>query len=312
MNFYHWKSSLSLSATEKQYLNGLGTQKIYLRFFDLKVKEGQPYPEAILQAQGYGGNWQLIPTVYITNAALLATAESDLGALADNMLLKITEIWQQALGQKGVPAALQMDCDWTAQTGRKYFRLLELLKAKGAFQELSSTLRLHQVKYRETAGIPPADKVVLMFYNMGQLDNPREKNSILNLEIGEQYLERLKDYPLPMEVALPVFQWGVQIRAGKVMQLLNNFSPEEGLEKGILETEAENQYRVAKSGYLAGTYLYRGDLIRLERASTAQLEQAIEILREANPESFDLVLYHLDEAMLKRYPLPQLKEILTP
>ncbi len=74
--------------------------------------------------------------------------------------------------------ALQIDCDWTTKTAPKYFYFLQQIREKldahedgGTFASLamlSATIRLHQVKYPEKSGMPPVDKGVLMFYNMGE------------------------------------------------------------------------------------------------------------------------------------------------
>ncbi len=74
---------------------------------------------------------------------------------------------------------------------------------------LSATIRLHQVKYFETTGVPPVKSGMLMFYNTGDLENPSEENSILNIETAELYLSGLEDYPMQLDIVLPLFSWAV-------------------------------------------------------------------------------------------------------
>ena len=77
---------------------------------------------------------------------------------------------------------------------------------------LSATIRLHQVKYYKQAGIPPVDRGMLMFYNMGKLNALTAENSIYNSNDAAGYIETVDDYPLKLDLALPAFSWAVHFR----------------------------------------------------------------------------------------------------
>jgi hypothetical protein len=123
---------------------------------------------------------------------------------------------------------VQLDCDWTISTRVVYFHFLAALRARlPQGVALSATLRLHQYRYPDRTGIPPVDRVMLMFYNMGQLDDPDEPNSILNLAAAQPYLDGAPPYPVPLDVALPVFRWGVLYRDGRMTKLIHDLTADE-------------------------------------------------------------------------------------
>ena len=93
--------------------------------------------------------------------------------------------------------------------------MLEAFKKEYRYQ-LSATIRLHQVKYREETGVPPVDYGVLMYYNMGHI-SAMGANSIYDRSTALRYLGKLREYPLPLDIALPMFAWGVHSADGQVL-----------------------------------------------------------------------------------------------
>ena len=70
-------------------------------------------------------------------------------------------------------------------------------------------MRLHQVKDKQQTGIPKVNKVYLMCYaTSSPLDNSNA-NSILEVNLLKNYLHNLQDYPLKMDIALPIYSWGI-------------------------------------------------------------------------------------------------------
>ena len=218
ISFYHWKTKLKLSNSEVSYFNQLASNKLYLRFFDVKWNANQnaAFPTAVLQWEDKNlpKGTEIIPVVYITNETIsLTKKEIDAKLLVENIAFKINSLLKK-IDQENYPVReVQFDCDWTDTTKERYFSFLKNIKQRLEKQpEISATIRLHQVKFFKKTGIPPVDKGVLMFYNMGDLTNKKESNSILNLEVAKQYLGKLEQYPLDLDVALPLFSWGVQFR----------------------------------------------------------------------------------------------------
>jgi hypothetical protein len=77
---------------------------------------------------------------------------------------------------------------------------------------LTATIRLHQYAQPGKTGVPPADRGMLMPYNVGKIAEPGDVNSIFDEATAEPYFRGTKHYPLPLDIGLPAFAWGVQFR----------------------------------------------------------------------------------------------------
>ncbi len=310
--FYHWKSHYAPTDSELDYLRELQSQKLYVRFFDVVQEAGEPVPVASLENDySVNRNLEIIQVVYITNAAIKAVNEQDIPILAARIFKKIKTIHPRL--SNSALKEIQIDCDWTNSSRQKYFQLLRNLRAllDQQKQRLSVTLRLHQYKNTESTGIPPADRVMLMFYNMGEVNEYEEVNSILNLGVAADYLHAPKPYPLPMDIALPLFQWGCVFRDQKLVELSNNLSLEDLNDKLRFAQISDNRFRVIKSTYLKGYFLYEGDEIRHESVSYDRLLSAGEMLASVkNADAFTAAFYHLDSLSLSRFTPGELNTVL--
>lgn len=302
--FYHWQTAFELDSLELSQLDKLAVDRLYVKFFDLDWDRGggEVVPLAIVQLDTAGLHGrQIIPTLFITNRSMLQLPETEIPQLAGRIVEKIDrqfEVLDQPLRE------LQLDCDWTGRSRSTYFKLLEELKNlyRGKGVALSVTIRLHQLRYPEQTGVPPVDRGVLMFYNMGDLQDWSEPNSILNLEKAAAYLPDGLAYPLHLDLALPLFRWAVLFRDGNMIKLINE--PEGSLlqDQEHFQTLAPDRYRVIKSTYLGGYYLYEGDQLRLEAVSPSQLRAAYELVQRQYPSATQgLIFYHLDHTVLERY-----------
>ena len=143
-----------------------------------------------------------------------------------------------------------------------------------------------------------------MFYNMGDLGDWQETNSILNLEKAATYLPEGLTYPLHLDLALPLFRWAVLFRNGQMIKLINE--PEEALLNVTDKYRAltSNRYEVIQSTYLDGYYLYEEDQLRIESISMEQLQAAVQLIQSRFPQAAEsLIWYHLDSVVLERYVL---------
>ncbi len=311
--FYHWKSRLALQPEEQDYLAQLAVQKIYLRCFDVDWDQQQQMaiPVATLQmdSQALSG-MQVIPTIFITNRTLIHLPNEQLDRLVAQISQKLQTLmrtWQAVV----IPE-VQMDCDWTLKTKAKYFSLLTSLTESLSPQniQLSATIRLHQIKYFSQTGVPPVARGMLMFYNMGNLDDPQAYNTILDLSIAAKYLAPAAQYPLPLDVALPLFAWGVVYRDDKMVQLINGLEATQLKDRSHFLKLDENHFKVLESTYLNGDYLYQEDHIRLERVATTNLVEAAQLLaKHLKPMSRTVSFYHLDPAIIKNYPYETLETV---
>ena len=309
-SFYYWKSVLSLTDFEKQKLDSLKVKTIYLKFFDVDWDEQtrQPKPVAKLQATNYRlqAGFQIIPTVFITNECIQKIDSSQIAALAKNIYALILEI-KQANHFDSIPE-IQIDCDWTQASKDKYFLLLNNLKQQTTNYKLSATIRLHQIKFLSKTGIPPVDRGLLMCYNMGNLKNPATKNSILETTELKKYIGNLATYPLPLDVAFPLFNWKVLYRNNIYTGLIQGL-PDNAFSSAFC-SKTGNRYLVLKDTLLQGYDLHKGDLIRDEQSNIKEvLAAADEISRHLKNTRLRVSLYHLDSVILSKYSTHELESI---
>jgi len=309
--FYHWKTELSFSESEKTYLRKSNVKKLYLRVFDVDWKGGQAVPLAQLQSETtLPTDIEIIPTLFVTNRTLLNIADADVPNLSNNIYDKIIEINSENNWQVN---EVQIDCDWSGQTKSKYFELLHQLQNRlgdiGAV--VSATIRLHQIKFYKQTGVPPVHRGMLMFYNMSDLGNWTTDNSILDLAEAKKYLVNFESYPLDLDVALPIFSWGVLFRDGKMIKLINNLAKAEIADTSRFVKLAPHRFEVKKSTYLQAHYLYEGDQIRLEWIEPEQLEEAALMLRDQiRNASMTVSFYHLDSTCIKQHTYEELEKVL--
>ena len=294
--FYHWRSRLALDSTERAWQDHLGADRLYLRLFDVDRSGGEAVPVGPLRVIDWPAGREIVPTVFLTNRTLLID-RVDLDSLAARLFRKVETY------TAGHPyAELQLDCDWTERTRSNYFYLLERVRALlPADRSLSVTIRLHQFKYPERTGVPPADRGMLMAYNLGSLQEWEEPNSILTPTALRRYFQRT-DYPLPLDLALPLFRWGVLFRAGGGPRLINGLDTTRLADTTRYLRLDRGRYEVRRSGYLNASYLYQGDRLRLEWMEPDSLRAAARILRYYPwPGGWHLAFYHLDGQQLQYY-----------
>lgn len=309
-SFYHWKTQCSVGGEEKRLLDTLGVSRLYVRFFDVdwntRREEAVPLASVRLNQAALRGR-EVVPTVYITNRTMLNISEENLPILAQRITDRIYHLADStAFGE------IQLDCDWTPKSQEAFFQLTDYIRAflPDSQVDISSTIRLHQVKYAETTGVPPVDRGMLMFYNMGDVADPDTHNSILDLETASDYLDNLDEYPLPLDIALPVFGWGVLIRNRKPIQLLNTLRRSQLSDEARFDFVSPHQVKVIKSTFLNGDYLYEGDVIRLETVSLEELTSAVDILStHLEQDTIRVSLYHLDTPTLEHYSHEELATV---
>jgi hypothetical protein len=221
--FYYWRTTFALSSAERAALSEARVSTLYVRVFDLgwSAIESRAEPLGALTAtEPAPAGVEVVPVVYVKNEVFQQLARDRIGELARTTWAAVRE----RTTILGAPHQLQLDCDWTPSTRDAYFEFLRQLR-QVAGVPLSATIRLHQIKFREKTGVPPVERGMLMFYNMGTFNAALGQRAIFDAPIAAQYLERLPSYPLPLDLALPVYSWTVQLRDDRVVALLQATDP---------------------------------------------------------------------------------------
>lgn len=310
--FYHWKTVFDPDSTQWAYLDTLQARNLYVKFFDIDRGDSFPVPQAtIVWRDDAPANVSIIPCVFITNRTFYGLEAKQVSALAEKVGQKITTLWQQT-GRETLPQEVQIDCDWTEGTREAYFSFLRsLARYVPSETRLSATIRLHQAKFPDRTGVPPVDRGMLMFYNIGEVSEPGESNSILNLPAARKYLTDYTAYPLPLDLALPLFHWGVLFREGRMIRLINQLEASDLTDTTRFRLLDTNLYEVKKSTYLNGQYLYQSDQLRLEGVELESLRAISQLIHQNFASSnYKLAFYHLDSETIKKIPHDSLKTII--
>ncbi len=308
-SFYYWRSVFRLSVKEKQELKSLKTNRIYLKYFDVKWDETNqkvvPAAKLIFE-DSLAYSVEIVPVVFITNEALKKTKLSDIRPLSQHIANLIDQINKN---NKYPLTEIQIDCDWSDSTRDRYFLLLKLLKDKYLQTKLTCTIRLHQVKYSEQTGIPPVDGGVLMFYNMGKLGD-RSQNSIYDYETAQRYVRSVRDYPLELNIALPIFSWAIHYHNQKIKHLISKPNLAVYNDTMTFEKTSPNTYKVKKGQYIGGYYLRENDEIKLEIISSKLCQQAAkQVAKHLKTSPEHIIFYDLDQQNLSRFDYEQINQI---
>lgn len=294
--FYFWRTTLALSPTEKQALNKSDVPNLYTRFFDVDKRNGKFEPIGIVsKKQNFSTNKAIVPVVFITNRCFLNIQKEDISFLA-KAIADLVVKQEKEFGFKP-SKEIQIDCDWTAGTREDYFSFLKTLK-QYTHKEITSTLRLHQVKDQHKMGIPPVSKVYLMCYSTSSPLENSDKNSILNIPILKSYLSHFQNYPIRnFDIALPIYSWGIITNHIGKHKLINALTPADLHQKGLKKI-SENEAIVEEEGFYFGFFLNKGFKIKIETIEKEQLEEVIDFLNKKNP-NFNIIYFQLDQAFIK-------------
>ena len=211
---YYWRTELRLDSIEQAFLRQHHIQKVYCRYFDVVMQDGEPMPNATISFRDtLPEGIEMVPTIFITEDCMHAPHPE----LAEKLVKRILQM-NETHDIRNVHE-IQIDCDYTERSRQTYYDFLKevsihyppstihhplsTIHHPPSTIHLSATIRLHQL----AMPAPPVDYGVLMLYNTGDPKKFMERNPILDIRDVQPYLRYLADYPLPMAAAYPVFQW---------------------------------------------------------------------------------------------------------
>jgi hypothetical protein len=310
-SFYYWKTVYRLRSSEREALAANRVERLYIRYFDVVRHRDHPgsRPEAtVVFKDNIPRGMEVVPVVFVMNDVLAESPADSMESLAAHIYARIGTM-NRTYGIANI-AEIQMDCDWNVSTRDRYFALLQSMRAmlQRDGLQLSATLRLHQLKYRKTTGIPPVDRVTLMCYNMGRLTEYGSRNSILNIAEVRDYMQGTGIYPVPADIALPLFSWGVCFGSNQHYRGLINGLCAGDMQQPYFAETAPGMYRADSAVILRGYYIHKGDHIRLEEPSIGEIRQAAQLAASRIKTSKYVIWYHLDSLLLQKYPDHELQK----
>lgn len=277
---YYWRTVFELSDKEKAFLKKENIRRIYLRMFDVTASGSMAIPNATITfSSPIPTDIDIVPTVFITVDALKQTAgDGRLEILAEKIVKRITAMcsWND------IPKwnEIQLDCDWTESTRAAFYILCSEVKKKAEGKLVSSTIRLHQLSQEE----PPVDYGVLMVYNTDRFDDPSTENSILNATTVEKYVNKRLNYKLPLDIALPIYQWDIVFSGKEFRRIAHPFD-------GAMEEDEEIRHEQVPYSELAKTQQILNQYLNLDSCAHST------------------VLYHLDSTNIDNYTHVEIKSI---
>jgi hypothetical protein len=320
--FYYWRSTLAFSAREAQALSTLHASRLYLRLFDVDWSDADAAPRPVaplvvghtaMGAPALPPNVEAVPVIFIRERVLSRLDPDASRRLAEDIWRNVEARMARVAG--GTPTReLQIDCDWTESTRATYFALLDQL-AKHAHRSgatLSATIRLHQIKYRERTGVPPVARGMLMFYNMGRIGPDPDSQAIFDPDRAADYLTRLSEYPLPLDVALPIWSWVRHVRGDRVVGLMQDTGLADLKNQQWLRPISARRFEVMETAFLDGVLLRRGDFLDTEDSTPSTTRAAAALLAPrlaAAAGGRTIALFHLSEKNLAHYETPDLAQV---
>uniref|UniRef100_UPI004047FB82 hypothetical protein n=1 Tax=Aliarcobacter sp. TaxID=2321116 RepID=UPI004047FB82 len=266
-SFYYWENIYN----EKDI-----NEKLYIKVLDIAYSTKMEVISTIFKTKP---NKDFVPTIYITNETMKNVDYE----LISNMIIKKLNSFDFIYDE------LQIDCDWSGSSKSNYFKLLEDLKNK-TNKKISATIRLHQIKYYDKTGIPPADYGVLMYYNMSNIADYQTNNSILDNNIAKQYHYNFDTYSLKLKLALPLYSQAIQFRDKKALDIFEGVNKND-FDENFIKLK-NNQYEVITSTYFKGRYIYKGDIFRFEDSNEKDIKIALDDFLKISKNRFDEVIFY--------------------
>lgn len=310
---YYWKTNVQISNYEQAYMDSLKAQKLYLRFFDVDISpDGKSAkPIAIVNFGSITPKQEIVPVIFITPRGLNAMQWQQLDFYAEN----IADLLSRKATSVGIdPKEIQIDCDWTIINRDLYFELLKRLREQAFFvgKSLSTTIRLHQIKYPLAAGIPPVDKGLLMVYNIDKLTDVNVENSILNVPSAKKYLDKLGQYQLPLDVALPIFSWTLLFENDQLQGILRDVNHLDLQSKSVFKPLIKGKFQVLKDTIVKGYELKTNQVLRFENSDFDDIDVVSKYLSDnLKTDSLNILLYHCDSINFRNYTTHELEKIFS-
>ena len=308
---YYWRTVWNPDPDELQFIADHHIERVYLRLFDVVVRDGRPMPNATIRFSApipEGIEW--VPTVFITENCLRHSIDT----LAHTFVKRIIQIGET----NDLPtfSEIQIDCDWTARSQAAYYRFLAAVDSclKPHDIRLSATIRLHQLSMTP----PPVDYGVLMVYNTGDYRTPSERNPVLDYRDVHPYLKHLAAYNLPLCAAYPIFDWQLLYRGNEFRAILRD----ENLDDTLRYRHIKDNIYIARTTHdipqfnddgTETTWVAVGDTILHWQPAAPDIIRVMDALEKQRPSiNRQTILYSLQSKHLNSYSTSDYETILCP
>jgi hypothetical protein len=317
--FFAWETKLDLTAQQRGLMDSLSCKRLYVKVLDVgkNATNGAIEPYSITEwpaDTSLLSGLTICPAVFLTNEVFQNLPPEKTEWLAE----KVSAHCKARISGAASPEVL-LDCDWTASTRQPFFEFLAKMREKLPPQvRLSATIRLHQYKFPDNTGVPPVERGMLMFYNTGDVDEESGKNNIFHPEDARKYvLGAPKRYPLPMDLAMPLFSWAAVYREGELWKIVPGPLPLDEMRRSgkyfehpVPDDFAAQLWEPKEGTFLGGHYLRPGDRLRVSGTPPGLLFKAAELARSlALADDATVAFFHLGTARQGQYPATLLDSV---
>jgi hypothetical protein len=303
--FYFWQTHLNAGNFPIDFVKQQNIKKLYICLLNIEANaqnQAVPSVETTVDWSVLPSDMGIVPVVYIPNRVFERIDTAEIKRFSVNLSRFFKEKLPPSVSSRF--QEVQLDCDWTEKTRAGYFMFLKQFKQQIQLP-LSATIRLHQVKYRHKTGVPPVDHGALMVYNLTAPNKFSDKSSIFDAEEAGKYLKGAKTYELPLDMAFPLFSWGLVFRNREYKGIFSGLNSEEcrALTFLIPPTNSQKKYfEVNTDTVFKGIYLRNGDEIEIEEVSEKDLLDAAKLAAPLlNSDTTNAIFYHLNSFILKNY-----------
>ncbi|MFA9290274.1 MAG: hypothetical protein ACEQSF_03485 [Solirubrobacteraceae bacterium] len=190
INFYVTKTNFSLSKKEKLVLEQNKSEKLYINFYTIKIKQNKTYPTYIIIGDNLPENKKNIPVIKIDYEVLEELKYKNI----DTLVNRIAQLNNQIYKIKRIkPLEVLIDYNWNLATKDNYFYFIEKL-SKLSNQKISIFVRPNQLKYNQKEISNNVSSGVFIFSNENNFIKNElfNKNSVLNKELkNTNYIDKL-------------------------------------------------------------------------------------------------------------------------
>jgi hypothetical protein len=311
ISFFYWKVKFDPGKEDRDFLDRLGTKKIYARFFDVVwdagKKQALPADKIIFDTGKI--KYEIIPVVFLTSKTLENIESGKIPELSSNIAKEIA-----GLSEKNDLRIKEIiiDNDWTKLTGDKYFKLLRYIKKyfgdNGKNIRVSSTVRLHQLKYYRETGVPPVETGYLMIYNTFSPTDYTDKNTIFDVNSVKRYVNTDR-YPVKLTACFPLFSWAIQYDANKKFIRLYEGINGNDLKNNVNFRKSGNIFTAANDSDLMNKKVFKGDFIKFDGIKTSDIKKIFGIISQKKLYNNEIIFYNYDTDSLKKQGLYDVKKI---
>ncbi|MBU1077277.1 MAG: hypothetical protein KKH98_08290 [Spirochaetes bacterium] len=319
--FYFWERTFSLDTSDMTYLHELEIQKIYIRLFDIRwdryKKKTFITPMINIINNPDLSSFEVVPVIFIMPEVIQTATKNKLRQFALKIFQKVNRIMMKH--SIADVREFQIDCDWRPSFKEKYFYFLneleKIIKEADPEINLSATIRIFQLIYKKTAGVPPVSIGMLMPYNLSPVHKYSPVNSIMDLKLLKKYFRNVSMYPVSLDIVLPVFSWAAHFDPDKrFIGLIKNIRNEDIRTNKAFIQQKSGLYKINKETTLSDIKLLEDDTLRIDEVTFKDCLKMVKFLKKKRKyfmknDHYTVSIFYYNRRIIERFTHGERKKI---